>query len=250
MEIFEFISYKDLLDILGVSLFVYGVLYFLRITKGIQILKGLVLLALIWALSSLLDLKTVSTIFEKLWTVGLFSLVVIFQPEIRKALSRLGQATKLTSSKPLEERVVERLVRACAFMSERQIGALIVIERNQDLEPLLEGCVTIDAVVSVELLITLFDPLTPLHDGAVVIRGDRIAYASCVLPLSKSSEIPKKYGTRHRAGLGISEESDAIAVIVSEETGEISVAVGGKFHRNLDQELLKSLLLKELGINL
>ncbi len=250
MEIFEFISYKDLLDILGVSLFVYGVLYFLRITKGIQILKGLIFLALIWALASLLDLKTVSTIFEKLWTVGLFSLVVIFQPEIRKALSRLGQATKLTSSKPLEERVVERIVRACAFMSERQIGALIVIERNQDLEPLLEGCVTIDAVVSVELLITIFDPLTPLHDGAVVIRGDRIAYASCVLPLSKSSEIPKKYGTRHRAGLGISEESDAIAVIVSEETGEISVAVGGRFHRNLDQELLKSLLLKELGINL
>jgi uncharacterized protein (TIGR00159 family) len=250
MEIFEFISYKDLLDILGVSLFVYGVLYFLRITKGIQILKGLVLLALIWALASLLDLKTVSTIFEKLWTVGLFSLVVIFQPEIRKALSKLGQATRLTSSKPLEERVVERLVRACAFMSERQIGALIVIERNQDLEPLLEGCVTIDAVVSVELLITLFDPLTPLHDGAVVIRGDRIAYASCVLPLSKSSEIPRKYGTRHRAGLGISEESDAIAVMVSEETGEISVAVGGRFHRNLDQELLKSLLLKELGINL
>lgn len=250
MEIFEFISYKDLLDILGVSLFVYGVLYFLRITKGIQILKGLVLLALIWALASFLDLKTVSTIFEKLWTVGLFSLVVIFQPEIRKALSRLGQATKLTSSKPLEERLVERIVRACAFMSERQIGALIVIERNQDLEPLLEGCVTIDAVVSVELLITLFDPLTPLHDGAVVIRGDRIAYASCVLPLSKSSEIPRKYGTRHRAGLGISEESDAIAVIVSEETGEISVAVGGRFHRNLDQELLKSLLLKELGINL
>jgi Uncharacterized conserved protein len=202
MEIFEFISYKDLLDILGVSLFVYGVLYFLRITKGIQILKGLILLALIWALASLLDLKTVSTIFEKLWTVGLFSLVVIFQPEIRKALSKLGQATKLTFSKPLEERVVERIVRACAFMSERQIGALIVIERNQDLEPLLEGCVTIDAVVSVELLITIFDPLTPLHDGAVVIRGDRIAYASCVLPLSKSSEIPKKYGTRHRAGLG------------------------------------------------
>ena len=250
MEIFEFISYKDLLDILGASLFVYGVLYFLRITKGIQILKGLILLALIWALASLLDLKTVSTIFEKLWTVGLFSLVVIFQPEIRKALSKLGQATKLTFSKPLEERVVERLVRACAFMSERQIGALIVIERNQNLEPLLEGCVTIDAVVSVELLITIFDPLTPLHDGAVVIRGDRIVYASCVLPLSKSSEIPKKYGTRHRAGLGISEESDAIAVIVSEETGEISVAVGGKFHRNLDQELLKSLLLKELGINL
>jgi len=229
---------------------VYGVLYFLRITKGIQILKGLIFLALIWALASLLDLKTVSTIFEKLWTVGLFSLVVIFQPEIRKALSKLGQATKLTSSKPLEEKVVERLVRACTLMSERLMGALIVIERNQELEPLLEGCVTIDAVVSVELLITIFEPLTPLHDGAVVIKGGRIAYASCVLPLSKSLEIPKKYGTRHRAALGISEESDAIAIIVSEETGEISVAVGGKLHRNLDQELLKSLLLKELGINL
>ncbi|MFZ8860543.1 MAG: diadenylate cyclase CdaA [Thermocrinis sp.] len=250
MEIFEFISYKDLLDILGTSLFVYGVLYFLRITKGIQILKGLIFLALIWALASFLDLKTVSTIFEKLWTVGLFSLVVIFQPEIRKALSKLGQATKLTSSKPLEEKVVERLVRACTLMSERLMGALIVIERNQELEPLLEGCVTIDAVVSVELLITIFEPLTPLHDGAVVIKGGRIAYASCVLPLSKSLEIPKKYGTRHRAALGISEESDAIAIIVSEETGEISVAVGGKLHRNLDQELLKSLLLKELGINL
>jgi diadenylate cyclase len=131
MEIFEFISYKDLLDILGTSLFVYGVLYFLRITKGIQILKGLIFLALIWALASLLDLRTVSTIFEKLWTVGLFSLVVIFQPEIRKALSKLGQATKLTSSKPLEERVVERIVRACAFVSERQIGALIVIEKSE-----------------------------------------------------------------------------------------------------------------------
>ncbi len=248
MEIFDFVSYKDILDILCVSLFVYGILYFLRITKGIQILKGLIFLAVIWALASLLDLRTVSTIFEKLWTVGLFSLVVIFQPEIRKVLSRLGQATKITTIKPVEERIIERIVRACTFMSERQIGALIVIERNQNLEPILEGCVSIDAVISVELLITIFDPLTPLHDGAVVIRGDRIAYASCVLPLSKSSEIPKRYGTRHRAGLGISEESDAIAIIVSEETGEISVAVGGKFHRNLDQELLKNLLLKEMGI--
>ncbi len=248
MEIFDFVSYKDILDILCVSLFVYGILYFLRITKGIQILKGLIFLAVVWALASLLDLRTVSTIFEKLWTVGLFSLVVIFQPEIRKALSRLGQATKITTIKPLEERIIERIVRACTFMSERQIGALIVIERNQNLEPILEGCVSIDAVISVELLITIFDPLTPLHDGAVVIRGDRIAYASCVLPLSKSPEIPKRYGTRHRAGLGISEESDAIAIIVSEETGEISVAVGGKFHRNLDQELLKNLLLKEMGI--
>ncbi len=249
MEIFEFISYKDILDILGVSAIVYAVLYFLRITRGIQILKGLLLITVVWVVALLLDLKAVSTIFEKFWTVGLFSLVVIFQPEIRKTLSRLGQATKLSTSSSVEERMVERIVRACSFMSERQIGALIVIERNQDLEPILEGCIRLDAIVSVELLITLFDPLAPLHDGAVVIKGDRIAYASCVLPLSKSPDIPKKYGTRHRAGLGISEESDAVAVIVSEETGEISVAVGGKLHRNLDPENLKLLLLKELGVS-
>jgi len=249
MEIFKFFSYKDILDILGVSVIVYTVLYFLRITKGMQILKGLILIAIVWAIAFFLDLKAVSTIFEKFWTVGLFSLIVIFQPEIRKALTRLGQATKFSPSSSVEERVIERIVRACSFMSERQIGALIVIERNQDLEPLLEGCVKLDAIVSVELITTLFDPLTPLHDGAVVIKGDRIAYASCVLPLSKSQDIPKKYGTRHRAGLGISEESDAVSIIVSEETGEISVAVGGKLHRNLDPEGLKLLLFKELGVN-
>jgi len=249
MEIFKHLSYKDILDILGASALVYALLYFLRITKAMQIVKGILLLGLIWIISVFLDLRTVSTIFEKFWSVGLFSLVVIFQPEIRKALSRLGQSAKLVSSKPVEERVVERITRACSFMSERQIGALIVIERNQDLEPILEGCIYIDAVVSVELLITLFDPLAPLHDGAVVIRGDRIVYGSCVLPLSKSQDIPRKYGTRHRAGLGISEESDALAVVVSEETGEISLAVGGKLHRNLDPEILKSLLLKELGID-
>jgi len=249
MEIFKFFSYKDILDILGVSVIVYTVLYFLRITKGMQILKGLILIAIVWAIAFFLDLKAVSTIFEKFWTVGLFSLIVIFQPEIRKALTRLGQATKFSPSSSVEERVIERIVRACSFMSERQIGALIVIERNQDLEPLLEGCVKLDAIISVELIITLFDPLAPLHDGALVIRGDRIAYASCVLPLSKSQDIPKKYGTRHRAGLGISEESDAVSIIVSEETGEISVAVGGKLHRNLDPEGLKLLLFKELGVN-
>ncbi|MFN3871054.1 MAG: diadenylate cyclase, partial [Aquificaceae bacterium] len=115
-------------------------------------------------------------------------------------------------------------------------------------EGLVEGCVLIDSFVSVELLITIFNPLTPLHDGAVVIRGDRVLYASCILPLSKSTHIPKKYGTRHRAALGISEESDAICVVVSEETGEISMAVDGKLQRNLDPEILKELLLKELKV--
>lgn len=251
MENFDFLkffSFKDLLDILLVSFFIYLIIRFLRITKGFQILKGLVFVSFFWVVAQMLDLRTLSWIFEKFWTVGLFSLVVIFQPEIRKALSKIGQKAQVSAIKLSEERVVERIVRACSFLSERQIGALIVIERGQNIDGLVEGCVYIDSAVSVELLITIFDPLTPLHDGAVVIRKDRIAYASCILPLSKSQELPKKYGTRHRAALGISEESDAIAVVVSEETGEISVAIDGKLNRNLEPETLKELLLKELGI--
>jgi len=229
MASFDFlkvISWKDLLDILSVSLFFYGILYFLRITKGFQIFKGLGLLAIFW----------------------LFSLVVIFQPEIRKALSRLGQKTGVPVIKPVGERVVDRVVRASSFLSERQIGGLIVIERSQSVDGVVEGCVLIDSLVSVELLITIFNPLSPLHDGAVVIRGDRVVYASCILPLSKSSKLPKKYGTRHRAALGISEETDALCVVVSEETGEISLAVDGKLQRNLDPEMLRTLLIKELRI--
>jgi len=251
MASFDFlkvISWKDLLDILSVSLFFYGILYFLRITRGFQIFKGLGLLAIFWLVAELLGLSTLSWVFEKLWTVGLFSLVVIFQPEIRKALSRLGQKTGVPVIKPVGERVVDRVVRASSFLSERQIGGLIVIERSQSVDGIVEGCVLIDSLVSVELLITIFNPLSPLHDGAVVIRGDRVIYASCILPLSKSSKLPKKYGTRHRAALGISEESDALCVVVSEETGEISLAVDGKLQRNLDPEMLRALLIKELRI--
>ncbi|MCX8164782.1 MAG: diadenylate cyclase CdaA [Aquificaceae bacterium] len=247
-ELFKTFSWKDLLDILAVSLFFYGVLYFLRITRGLQIFKGLVLLAGFWLFAELFQLRTLSWVFEKLWTVGLFSLVVIFQPEIRKALGRLGQKAGVSVIKPVGERGVDRVVRACSFLSERQIGGLIVIERGQSVEGIVEGCVLIDSVVSVELLITIFNPLSPLHDGAVVIRGDRVLYASCILPLSKSMELPKKYGTRHRASLGISEESDALCVVVSEETGEISLAIGGKLHRNLDPEMLRAILLKELKV--
>ncbi len=247
-DLFSLFSWRDIFDILAVSAFIYGILYFLRITKGLQIFKGIVVLAGFWLVAELLGLKTLSWVFEKLWTVGLFSLVVIFQPEIRKTLSKLGQRTGISVIKPVEERVVDRIVRACSFLSDRQIGALIVIERGQSVEGVVEGCVLIDSLVSVELLITIFNPISPLHDGAVVVRGDRVIYASCILPLSKSPELPKKYGTRHRAALGIAEETDALAVVVSEETGEISLSVGGKLKRNLDPELLRELLLKELKV--
>lgn len=244
----ELFDLRDLVDIIAVALFIYGIIYFLVVTKGFQILKGLILIGIFWFIAELVQLRTLSWIFEKIWTVGLFAVVVVFQPEIRRALAKIGERTKVIRLSSLEEKTIERIVRACRFMSDRQIGALIVIERSQNIEDLIEGCVYIDAVVSVELLITIFYHMTPLHDGAVVIRGERIAFASCVLPLSKSADLPRKYGTRHRAAVGISEESDAVSVVVSEETGEISLAVEGKLERNLDPEILRDRLRQLLGL--
>lgn len=211
-----------------------------------SIARGIAILGVFWLFAEILELKTLSWMFEKIWAVGIFSLVVIFQPEIRKALGKLGQRGALSQSRKISEMVIDRVVRACSLLSERQIGALVVIERSQNLESILESCIHIDAVLSSELIITIFNPISPLHDGAIVVRGDRLVYASCILPLSRSTDIPRKYGTRHRAGVGITEESDAICVIVSEETGEVSLAISGKLNRNLDQELLRALLMKEL----
>ncbi len=247
-EILQIFTVRDLFDILAVALFIYGIIYFLVVTRGLQILQGLMLIGLFWLLAEVLQFNTLSWIFEKLWTVGLFSIVVIFQPEIRKALARISEQTKMLRIFTSEEMLIDKIVRACRFMSDRQIGALIVIERNTSLDNIVEGCVNIDAQVTVELLITIFYPMTPLHDGAVVIRNDRVIYASCVLPLSRHVELPKKYGTRHRAAIGITEESDAIAIVVSEETGEISVAKDGNLERNLDPEILRDILMKELGV--
>ena len=244
----EIFSLRDVVDILIVTAFIYGIIYFLVVSRGFQLLRGLVFVGVSWLTAEILQLRTLSWIFEKFWTVGLFSIVVIFQPEIRRAIARIGERTKVIKLSSVEERTVERIVRACRFMSDRQIGALIVIERNQSVEDIVEGCVYLDATVTVELLITIFYPMTPLHDGAVVIRGERVAYASCVLPLSRTADLPKKYGTRHRAALGISEETDAIAVVVSEETGEISLAVDGRLERNLDPEILKDRLIDLLEL--
>ena len=244
----EIFSLKDAVDILAVALFIYGVIYFLVVTKGLQILRGIIFIGVFWLFAELFQLSTLSWIFEKLWTVGLFSIVVIFQPEIRKALAKIGERTKVIRFGSVEEKSIERIVRACRFMSDRQIGALIVIERSANVDDIVEGCVYIDATISPEILITIFYPMTPLHDGAVIVKGDRIAYASCVLPLSRTANLPKKYGTRHRAAVGITEESDAVAVVVSEESGEISLAVEGNLERNLDPEILRDRLGELLGL--
>ncbi|NPB08483.1 MAG: TIGR00159 family protein [Aquificae bacterium] len=242
------LSWHDILDVVGLTLLFYAFINFLFVARGIYILRVILFIGILWALAEILGLSTLSWLFERLWTLALFALVVIFQPEIRRTLVSIGKRTKVLKITEYEERSIDRLVRACRFMAERQIGALIVIEREQNIEDLVEGCVYIDAHISAELIITIFYPMTPLHDGAIVIRNDRIAFASCVLPLSKNPNLPKKYGTRHRAAVGITEMSDAVAVVVSEETGEISVAVDGNIEKILDPELLKDKLLSLLGV--
>ncbi|ACG56698.1 protein of unknown function DUF147 [Hydrogenobaculum sp. Y04AAS1] len=247
LEILHFITLKDIIDIALVYFLVYEVIYYMAKSRGGQILKGVIVIALIWMLSEALGLKTMSFIFEKLWTLGIVVLVIIFQPEIRRALSRLGERTSIQKNSQATQKVIERIAMACSFLSQRQIGALIVIERSQSLEDIIDGCSYIDATVSVELLITIFYPMTPLHDGAVVIKEDKILYASCVLPLSKNKDLPKKYGTRHRAAVGITEESDALAVVVSEETGDISFIKAGVITKMESPDMLKEYLEKELS---
>lgn len=246
-ELSLFLTPRDLLDIVLVYFLVYEIIYYMSKSRGGQILKGFFILLLVWIFSEILGLKTLSFIFEKLWALGIVIIVIIFQPEIRKTLSRLGEKTNIQKSSQSMQKIIDRIVRACSFLSERQIGALIVIEKHQNLEDIIDGCSYLDAEVSVELLITIFYPLTPLHDGAVVIREEKIAYASCVLPLSKNKDLPKKYGTRHRAAVGITEESDAICVVVSEETGDISFVKAGNIIKMNSSDELKEYLEKELS---
>lgn len=246
-NIFGYFNIKDIIDLALVYLLIYEVIYYMSKSRGGQILKGFLVILSIWLLAEVLELKTLSFIFEKLWALGVVIVVIIFQPEIRRTLSKLGEKTSIQKSSQSTQKTIDRIARVSSFLSERQIGALIVIERQQNLEDVIDGCSFLDAVVSVELLITIFYPLTPLHDGAVVIREDRVAYASCVLPLSKNKDLPKKYGTRHRAAIGITEESDAICVVVSEETGDISFVKAGQITKMESSDMLQEYLGKELS---
>lgn len=242
------VSYTDLLDIFIVFLIIYYLLKFLAGTRGWQILIGLIFLFSFWMMSKLLKLQTVEWIFDNLWGVAIFITIVIFQPELRKGLAKLGERGLFKYIGVSSKKVVDDVIRACLFMAERKMGALIVFERNVDLTNYIEGQVSIDADVSLELLISIFTPQAPLHDGAVVIRNRKIAYARAFLPLTISTQVPESVGTRHRAAIGITEESDAVAVVVSEERGEISICYDGKLHGNLDALVLKKKLYKLLEI--
>ncbi|MGB9886132.1 MAG: diadenylate cyclase CdaA [Moorellales bacterium] len=247
----RYLSLTDLLraavDIAIVAYVIYRLLLLIRGTRAAQLVQGLAVLALVAFLSDRLGLRTIEWILEKLGLMLLVALPVVFQPELRRALAQLGRGRIF--ARPFvfmaaEEvsRLIEELVRCVQILVRNRIGALIVLERDVRLNEYIETGVKLDAVVSAEFLVNIFMPRAPLHDGAAIIRGDRVAAAGCFLPLTDSPYLSRQLGTRHRAALGISELSDAVAVVVSEETGTISVAEGGKLTRYLDEKNLRQLL--------
>jgi diadenylate cyclase len=242
-------SIKDIADILIVSYLIYRMILLIRGTRAVQLLKGILLLVVTWALSAWLNLYTLKWLMNQVFTFGVVTVLIIFQPELRRALEQLGRG-KLFSRSPAEDQEVNdrinEVIKTVNYLARRKIGALIVFERNTGLTDYIESGIKMESKLSSELLINVFIPNTPLHDGAVIVRGSQIMAAGCYLQLSENPFISKELGTRHRAGIGISEVSDAISLIVSEETGQISLAINGQVVRNINEESLISKLFEEL----
>lgn len=236
-------------EIAIIAFLIYQGLYFLRSTKGAYVLAGLVLIVLVLKISSdILKFRVIPHILDYSWQVLATFLIVIFQPELRRAFAQLGSYAFWSGNKRRREMAGE-LVSALSNLSKRKIGALIVLERKIGMRGILDDAVKLDAKLSGVLLESLFYPNSPLHDGAVIIRGERIIAARAILPLTKSLEVSRRMGTRHRAALGISEESDAVALVVSEETGVISLAGHGVLLSNLELSELEELLEKLFVFN-
>ncbi|OYD06856.1 diadenylate cyclase CdaA [Paludifilum halophilum] len=241
---------SDIVDVLIVTYVIYKLLMLLRGTRAVQLLKGISVVIAVWMISSFFQLSTLQWLMENLFSLGVITVIIIFQPELRRALEQLGRGRIFNRHNQVDEQVITQMVgdivKAVSHLSKRRIGALILIERQTGLSDYIETGIRLDAKLGSELMINIFEPNTPLHDGAVVIRNRQITAAGCYLPLSENPFISKELGTRHRAGMGISEVSDAISVIVSEETGHISLAIYGKLERGLTEEELISRLYEEL----
>jgi diadenylate cyclase len=239
----------DLLDILIVAFLVYELLRFLRGTHAVQIaLGGVVLMLLYWA-SILFNLQTVNWLLRTFLPFLVFGIIVVFQAEIRKGLAHLGRAPFLGgAARRRQEEVVDEIVLAATRLASEHTGAILVLEREMGLRSYIETGISLDAVVTYDLLVSIFHPATPLHDGAVVIQGNRVAAAACFLPLTVHPELSRTLGSRHRAAIGLSEDTDAVAIVVSEETGTISLVEGGRIRRGLDGPALKQAVLASLGL--
>ena len=239
----------DLLDILVVWYVFYKLMMLVRGTKAVQLFKGVVIIILIKVLSAWLGLHTVSWIMDQIINWGVIGIIVVFQPEIRRGLEHLGRGSIFGSNRSQnedEKKLVAALDKAIKYMSKRRIGALISIQMNTGLEDYIETGIDLDAEVTGELLINIFIPNTPLHDGAVIIRNNKVAVAAAYLPLSESNLIPKELGTRHRAAVGISEVTDALTIVVSEETGGVTITKNSELIRDLSREDYLKFLKNEL----
>lgn len=242
-ELAELLTWRDAVDVAVVTVLIYNLLLFIRGTRAVQMTLGIVGVALTFVIARRANLVTLEALLEKFLIFLPFALIVLFQQEIRRALASFGRSPLFgRGNRHRSPAVLDEIVLAATAMAERRIGALLVVERIEGLRAFAENGIRLDALVSFDLLINLFIPDTPLHDGAAIIQGERLVAARCVLPLSSSAELSRDYGTRHRAALGISEETDAVAIVVSEESGAISVAFGGKLIRNLDAHTLRGTL--------
>ncbi|MNI01947.1 DNA integrity scanning protein DisA [compost metagenome] len=250
MDFFTSISIKDIIDILIVSYVIYKLIVLVRGTRAIQLMKGIVVVVVTWAVSIWFQLSTLQWMMNQMFTFGVLAVIIIFQPELRRALEQLGRGKIFSRSSTEEDQDVTKrigdVIKAVNYLAKRKIGALIVFEKETGLTDYVESGIPIEGKISSELLINIFIPNTPLHDGAVIIRQSRLMAAGCYLPLSENPFISKELGTRHRAAIGMSEVSDAMCIIVSEETGQVSLTMNGHILRDIKEESLISKLFEEL----
>jgi len=243
------LGFRDIIDLAIVSYILYRLILLIRGTRAEQLVKGLIILLIALVVSGQLGLETIHWLLQGFMTIGLIAIPIVFQPELRRALEHLGRG-KIFQRSPFnyeaEEnfyRLLEELLKAIPVLVKKRIGAIIVLEKEIGLKDIVETGIKINGFATAELLINIFMPRSPLHDGAVIIRGNAIAAAGCFLPLTENPNISKELGTRHRAGLGITEISDAVAIIISEETGVITLAHEGKLTRYLDEKTLRSTII-------
>lgn len=246
------IKWTDIVEILIISFLMYHIMLWVKNTKAWSLLKGLVIIAAFIMIAAFFEMNTILWITQNVIGVAVTAIVVILQPELRKALEDLGKKNLLYSIIPFDvnkaeggrfsDRTIQEITKACVEMGKEKTGALIVIEQMDSLADYERTGIEVDGIVTSQLLINIFEHNTPLHDGAIIIRGNRVTAATCYLPLSDSTDLSKELGTRHRAGVGISEDTDSLTVIVSEETGKISIAYQGTLDRNVDSEKLKGYL--------
>ncbi len=246
------ISFSDIIEILIIAIIIYYVMLWIKDTRAWMLLKGIAVIVIFALVAVIFNLSTILWIASKTLSVGIIALVIIFQPELRRALEQLGrnkffsQISIFDDNKEKKERfsdkTVNELVKASMELAKAKTGALIVVEQDMVLTEYEKTGIDVDAVVTSQLLINIFEHNTPLHDGAVLIRGNRVVSATCYLPLSDNMEISKELGTRHRAGIGVSEVTDSLTIIVSEETGRIAIAIGGQLLRNVDEDSLRNKL--------